>query len=114
MDNNVESALDLLRFLNGKEIEVSIKELVYVVHVVKIKIYVKYVHQIYNLDYLWKSEIKGVDKMANIQLIKILLIKKAKRLNLHHQVVPRQFLKIFIKKNKLCIFPNNNKVRMKK
>lgn len=44
MDNNVESALDLLRFLNGKEIEVSIKELVYVVHVVKIKIYVKYVH----------------------------------------------------------------------
>lgn len=44
MDNNVDYVLDLLQFLNGKVIEAFIKELVYVIRVVKIKMYAKFVH----------------------------------------------------------------------
>ena len=66
MDNNVDYVSDLLLFLNGKVIEEFIKELVYVIHVVKTKISVKYVRWIQNSDYQWKLEIKDVGKMENI------------------------------------------------
>jgi hypothetical protein len=46
MDNSVDYVSDLLLFLNGKVIEEFIKELVYVIHVVKTKISVKYVRWI--------------------------------------------------------------------
>ena len=71
MDNNVESASGHLQFSNGKVIEVFIREHVFVNHAVRKKIFVKYVHLIYNLDYLWKSEINDVVKMVNFCSIKI-------------------------------------------
>ncbi len=66
MDNSVDYVSDLLLFLNGKVIEEFIKELVYVIHVVKTKISVKYVRWIQNSDYQCKLEIKDVGKMENI------------------------------------------------
>jgi hypothetical protein len=44
MDNNAEFVLDLLQYSNGKEIVVYIKEHVSVIHVVKIKTFVKSAH----------------------------------------------------------------------
>lgn len=43
MDNNVESAFDHLRYLNGREIEEYIKEHAYANHAVKRKTCVKFV-----------------------------------------------------------------------
>jgi hypothetical protein len=72
--NNVEFVLGLLQYLNGRETEVFIKERVSVNHVVNRKIYVKFVHWIYSLGYRCRLEIKGVGRMVNTYLMKILLI----------------------------------------
>jgi hypothetical protein len=54
MANNVGSALDHLRFLNGKEIEAYTKGHVSVNHVVSRKIFAKFVHLTLSLGYLCK------------------------------------------------------------
>jgi hypothetical protein len=52
--NNVEFVLGLLLYSNGKGIRVFIKEPVFAVLVVKIKIFVKSALSTYNLDFQWK------------------------------------------------------------
>jgi hypothetical protein len=72
MDKNVEYVFVHLQYSNGKVIVVFINGHLYVKPVVNKKIYVKFVLLIYNLDYQCKSEIRDVEKMVNIFLIKIL------------------------------------------